>query len=155
MFQPLDVSINKPMKVKLRQLWSDWMAGDEHTYTKGGARRKPDLNVICSWIVEAWKSIDPEMIIKSFKKCCISNAMDGTEDDLLWEGMVQKEPANKRRKLVEETDNDEDDTQEDIDIYYTDENVPGLEVADNLRIFEEEDEEEEFNGFTQADIHIK
>ena len=24
-------------------------------------------------------------IVKSFKKCCISNAMDGTEDDMLWE----------------------------------------------------------------------
>ena len=27
--QPLDVSINKPFKEKIRILWSNWMAGDE------------------------------------------------------------------------------------------------------------------------------
>ena len=24
------------------------------------------------------------MIVKSFKKCCISSALDGSEDDVLW-----------------------------------------------------------------------
>jgi len=24
-------------------------------------------------------------IVESFKKCCISNALDGSEDDILWE----------------------------------------------------------------------
>ena len=24
------------------------------------------------------------MIVKSFKKCCISGALDGSEDDVLW-----------------------------------------------------------------------
>jgi len=33
----------------------------------------------------AWKA-NPESIIKrSFKKCSISNAVDGSEDDILWE----------------------------------------------------------------------
>ena len=26
-----------------------------------------------------------ELIVRSFKKCCISNALDGSEDDILWE----------------------------------------------------------------------
>ena len=25
------------------------------------------------------------IIVRSFKKCCISNALDGSEDDILWE----------------------------------------------------------------------
>ena len=34
--QPLDVSINKPFKEKVRTLWSNWMAGEEdHPFTKG------------------------------------------------------------------------------------------------------------------------
>jgi hypothetical protein len=33
----------------------------------------------------AWKAILESIIISSFKKCCISNALDGTEDDILWE----------------------------------------------------------------------
>jgi hypothetical protein len=36
------------------------------------------------WIITAWQSISPEVIVKGFK-CCISNAMDET-DDMLWNG---------------------------------------------------------------------
>ncbi|KAG7171190.1 hypothetical protein Hamer_G021670, partial [Homarus americanus] len=33
----------------------------------------------------AWDDINVETVIKSFKKCGISNSMDGMEDDMLWE----------------------------------------------------------------------
>ena len=33
----------------------------------------------------AWKAIPESIIFRSFKKCCISNALDGSEDDILWE----------------------------------------------------------------------
>ena len=33
------------------------------------------------WIITAWHHISPEMIVKSVKKCCISNTMDGTDDE--------------------------------------------------------------------------
>jgi hypothetical protein len=33
----------------------------------------------------AWQHISPEVIVKGFKKCCISSAVDGT-DDMLWNG---------------------------------------------------------------------
>ena len=34
----------------------------------------------------AWKAIPDSIIIRSFKKFCISNALDRSEDDILWEG---------------------------------------------------------------------
>jgi len=34
-------------------------------------------------IITAWQHISPEEILKGVKKCCISNAMDETEDDVL------------------------------------------------------------------------
>jgi hypothetical protein len=37
------------------------------------------------WALAAWKAIPDSIIIRSFKKCCISNALDGSEDDILWE----------------------------------------------------------------------
>jgi len=37
------------------------------------------------WVSAAWKSIPESIIIRSFKKCCISNALDGSKDDNLWE----------------------------------------------------------------------
>jgi len=38
------------------------------------------------WIITAWQSISPEMTLKGFKKCCVSNATDGTDDCMLWNG---------------------------------------------------------------------
>jgi hypothetical protein len=35
-------------------------------------------------VLAAWKAI-PESTVRSFKKCCISNALGGSEDDILWE----------------------------------------------------------------------
>jgi hypothetical protein len=35
------------------------------------------------WIIMAWQGISPEVTVKGLKKCCISNAMDGT-CDMLW-----------------------------------------------------------------------
>ena len=33
----------------------------------------------------AWKTIPESIIVRSLKKCCISNDLDGSEDDILWE----------------------------------------------------------------------
>jgi len=33
----------------------------------------------------ARKAIPESIIVRSFKKCCISNALDGSEDGILWE----------------------------------------------------------------------
>jgi hypothetical protein len=38
------------------------------------------------WIITAWQGISPEMTVKGFKKCCASNAADGTDDGMLWNG---------------------------------------------------------------------
>ena len=46
------------------------------------------------WIITAWQCISLEMSVKGFKKCYISNAMDGTDDDMLWKG--SKEDGNVR-----------------------------------------------------------
>jgi hypothetical protein len=46
--------------------------------------------VFCSrifllWVSAAWKAIPESIIVRSFKTRCISNALDGSEDDILWE----------------------------------------------------------------------
>ena len=33
----------------------------------------------------ARKAIPVSIIVRSLKKCCINNALDGSEDDILWE----------------------------------------------------------------------
>jgi len=40
-------------------------------------------------VLAAWKVILENIIVRSFKKCCISNALDGSEEDILWEKDVE------------------------------------------------------------------
>ena len=36
------------------------------------------------WVLAAWKAIPESIVVRSFKKCCISNALDGSEGDVQW-----------------------------------------------------------------------
>ena len=84
--QPLDVSISKPFKEKVRVLCFNWMAGEsDHELTRGGRLKKPSITLWCLWVIQAWDEIDPTVVIKAFKKCSISNALDGSEDNTLYE----------------------------------------------------------------------
>jgi hypothetical protein len=39
-------------------------------------------------------------VVKGFKKCCLSNAVDGTDDDVLWNG--SEEDENVRSECEED-----------------------------------------------------
>jgi hypothetical protein len=44
------------------------------------------------WLVTAWQRISPKIIVKVFRKCCIFNVLDTTDNDMLWDGF--KEDGN-------------------------------------------------------------
>jgi hypothetical protein len=43
------------------------------------------ISEVTRWLSAAWKAIPESIIVRSFKKFCISNALDHSEDDILWE----------------------------------------------------------------------
>ena len=43
------------------------------------------LSEVAGWVSAAWKAIPESLIVRSFKKCYISNALDGSEDNILWD----------------------------------------------------------------------
>lgn len=92
--QPLDVVLNKPFKDRVRALYSEWMAGD-NPRTPTGRLRRPPLATVSGWVSEAWRSLPEEMVVRAFKKCCISNALDGTEDDMLWEAASERQSSSE------------------------------------------------------------
>ena len=54
------------------------------------------------YIIMAWQCISPEVTVDGFKKCCIVNAMDETDDDMLWNG--REEDGNVRSESEEDED---------------------------------------------------
>ena len=46
---------------------------------------RADPSKVARWVSAAWKAIPESIIVRSFKKCCISNALDGSEGDILLE----------------------------------------------------------------------
>ena len=81
------------------------MVEGEKSLTPAGNVKAPSLTTMTSWVLEAWRGLPKEMVARSFKKCGISNSIDGTEDDILWE-----EEANPEQES-------EDDESEDKDVY--------------------------------------
>ena len=53
MLQPLDVSINKPFKDRMRAKWQNWMLAGQHSFTARGRIRKVELDEIYRWISDA------------------------------------------------------------------------------------------------------
>ncbi len=91
------------------------MSSGQFTYTKGENLKKLDYSIICKQILEAWVEILKKMIIKSFKKCGISNAMDGLEDDLFGQDETKENDNNEREILNINSDSaDELDKQKDF-----------------------------------------
>jgi hypothetical protein len=65
------------------------------------------------WFKTAWQHISTEVIVKGFKKCCISIAKDGTDGGMLWNGTKKD---GKVRSLCEEDEGTEcEDKESDND----------------------------------------
>jgi hypothetical protein len=74
-----------------------------HELTETGKIKRTAPSEVPRWVSAAWKAIPESLIVRSFKKCCISNALDGSEDDIVWEDDVEDKDDSD---WVESTDND-------------------------------------------------
>ena len=81
LLQPFDVSLSKPFEDEVRK---QWMANGMHEFTATGQKKKALEEPICSWISQAWKAMPSEMIAASFLKCGITNNLDGSQDELVY-----------------------------------------------------------------------
>ena len=88
--QPLDKCINKPFKAKVCAQYEAWMVNGLLTYMPSGKKWAPSKEMVLRWIDRAWNEIPVELITKSFKSCGITKALDGTEDEAVWEEEREK-----------------------------------------------------------------
>jgi len=61
----------------------------------------------------AWHRISPEVTVKGFQKCCISSAVDWTDDNMLWNG--SEDDGNVRSECDEDKGLDCEDVYSDSD----------------------------------------
>jgi hypothetical protein len=65
------------------------------------------------WIITAWEHISPELTVKGLKKCCICNAVNGTDDDML--SNDSEEDGDVRSECKEDEDTNCEDGDSDTD----------------------------------------
>ena len=106
----LDKCINEPFKNKERSQYQAWMVNGPFTYTPSGKKRAPSKELVLQWIHKAWQEIPADLVANSFKSCGISNAMDGTEDEAVWEEEgAGADEANDELENEFDTDSEQED----------------------------------------------
>jgi len=69
----------------MHEEWTKWIEAPTHHITPAGRVKRPSNSNVYEWVKNSWQRVKSEIIVKSLKKCGISNALDGSEDDILYE----------------------------------------------------------------------
>jgi hypothetical protein len=72
-----------------------------------GRRQKPTISKVCEWVKLLWDAVKTEILFRSFKKCGISNSLDGTEDNLLFEDSDDSVPDSEELSSVSSSEDDD------------------------------------------------
>jgi len=62
-----------------------WIEAPTHHVTPAGRVKWPSISNVHKWVKNCWQRVKSKSIVKSFKKCGIRNAIDGSKDDFLYE----------------------------------------------------------------------
>ena len=81
------------------------MVNGPFAYTPSGKKRAPSKEMVLRWIDRAWSEISADLISRSFKSCGIHNALDGTEDDAVWDD-EEEEPEDAEEPIDNEFETD-------------------------------------------------
>jgi hypothetical protein len=62
------------------------------------------------WTITAWQHTSPAVIVRGFKKCCISSAVGETDGDMLWNGSEEGGNVRSEHEEYEGTDCEDEDS---------------------------------------------
>ncbi|KAH9383278.1 hypothetical protein HPB48_024398 [Haemaphysalis longicornis] len=81
----LHASLNTPFKDNVQRLYTEWVTKGQHALMPADKTRS-SVELLCRWISEVWGVIVADVVVKSFKKTAVLNALDATADHLVWYG---------------------------------------------------------------------
>ena len=61
----------------MNEEWAKLIEAPSRHVTPAGRVKQPSIANICEWVKNSWQRVKSEIIVKSFKKCGISNELDG------------------------------------------------------------------------------
>jgi hypothetical protein len=78
--QPLDLSVNKSFKSKLRSTWERWMMTGVKDYTESGKIKRVSYEEISRWILESWQAVTVTCVKNGFQKAFGDTSTPEIED---------------------------------------------------------------------------
>lgn len=102
--QPMDVSVNRPFKVKMQEQWMQWFR-NHNDLTRQGNRKQPTRQDVLKWVSKAWDGVDEAVIRQSFILCGITAAADGSDNSDMF--------SHVPRVVAEEVSEDEEESGEE------------------------------------------
>ena len=91
-----------------------WIQSAGNDLTPTGRVKKASIALVCGWILRLWNSVKKEVVVKSFKKCGISNAMDGPEDNEIYPDEESDSSEDSGNVEIEEGDTSDIDSEEEF-----------------------------------------
>ncbi|KAH9378347.1 hypothetical protein HPB48_021859 [Haemaphysalis longicornis] len=76
----------------LRENWASFIQAG--AVTPKGNLKKPSLQDVVNFVSKAWAAVSEEVVARSFKRCGISTALDGSEDGELHERLASAIPPS-------------------------------------------------------------
>nr|XP_034973330.1 putative zinc finger protein 56 [Zootoca vivipara] len=99
----------KPFKVFMREERNKCMAAGNYDLTPTGRMKRPTITQVCEWVETSWHAVKEEIVVQSFRKCGISNALDGNEDGIVFEDSEESDVSDCEQLTFINSDSSNDE----------------------------------------------
>src|SRR4051812_6146125 len=99
----------------MRNHYNHWMNEAIKEYTPSGKIKRPSYSLVANWVKESWDAVDTNIIRRSFKCCGVSNAINGSEDDLIFNFNKVQTINNRGRGIEEDGENNDESSDSDYE----------------------------------------
>jgi len=100
----------------MRHHYNHWMNEEIKEYTSTGKIKRPSYSLVATWVKESWDAVDINIIRRSFKCCGISNAINGSEDSLIFDFNKVQNINNRERGIEEDGKNHDESSDSDYEL---------------------------------------
>src|SRR4051794_10992312 len=83
----------------MRYHYNHWMNEAIKEYTPSGKIKRPSYLLVANWVKESWYAVDTNIVRRSFKCCEVSNAINRSKDDLIFNFNRVQNINNHKREI--------------------------------------------------------